>query len=154
VIVAVVVLSGAGGGAVHRRTASAPRLRSATPAATTTTHSTTSTTSATTTAPVSPALATDLEAHGHALLQNGRYGPAIRVLRRALAATGEQAQACLEPSGDNCLTYAYALYDLGRALRLSGNSAAAVPILEARLQIDNQRSTVASELQLARQQAG
>ena len=29
-----------------------------------------------------------------------------------------------------CLTYAYALYDLGRALRLSGDPAAAVPILE------------------------
>ena len=30
-----------------------------------------------------------------------------------------------------CLTYAYALYDLGRALRLSGDPTAAVPILEA-----------------------
>jgi hypothetical protein len=159
VIVGVVVLSDSGGGAVHRGTASVPRPRSAAHATPTTAQSTTTTTSSATTAtvpptPVSPALATDLESQGHALLQGGQYGAAIGVLRRALAATGEQAHACLEPSSDNCLTYAYALYDLGRALRLSGNSAAAVPILEARLEIDNQRSTVASELQLARQQGG
>ena len=46
---------------------------------------------------------------------------------------------------------ALALYDLGRAVRLSGQPQAAVPILERRLQIDNQRSTVDAELQLARQ---
>ena len=61
------------------------------------------------------------------------------VLRRALAATGEQANACVQANSTTCLTYAYALYDLGRALRLSGQSGAAVPVLEARLQIDNQR---------------
>ena len=173
-IVGVLVVSGLGGGASHRRSASVPRARhaqqlaSTTHAAGTTTQSTTAATNQTTTAtnqattatnpapptPVSAALATQLESQGHALLQGGQYADAVRVLRRALAATGEQAQACLQPSSNNCLTYAYALYDLGRALRLSGNSAAAVPILEARLQIDNQRSTVASELQLARQQAG
>ena len=49
-----------------------------------------------------------------------------------------------------CLTYAYALYDLGRAVRLSGESQAAVPILERRLQIDNQRWIVDAELHLGR----
>lgn len=160
VTVGVLVLSGAGGGGAHRQTASAARVRSAprpastTPAANVTTPPPVSTTTPAPPTPVSAALAAQLEAQGHTLLQNGQYGDAVRVLRRALAATGEQAHACLEPASGNCFTYAYALYDLGRALRLSGNSAAAVPILEARLQIDNQRPTVASELQLARQQAG
>jgi hypothetical protein len=52
-----------------------------------------------------------------------------------------------------CLTYAYALYDLGRALRLSGDPSAAIPILERRLEIDNQRPTGMAELELARQGA-
>jgi hypothetical protein len=103
---------------------------------------------------VSPALARKLEARGHALLVGGRYGNAVAVLQRAVAATGESPQACLEPSTDACFTYAYALYDLGRALRLSGDPAAAVPILERRLRIDNQRGTVAAELALAREQTG
>jgi hypothetical protein len=104
--------------------------------------------------PVSPALATELEAQGHNLLEAGRYGDAVPVLKRAVLATGETLGACLEPANTTCLTYAYALYDLGRAERLSGEPQAAVPILERRLRIDNQRSTVGAELQLARQGIG
>jgi hypothetical protein len=100
---------------------------------------------------VSVALATQLEAGGHGLLDSGRYEEAIPVLRRTLAATGESVGACLEPASRTCLSYAYALYDLGRALRLGGHPAAAVAILERRLEIDNQRSTVEGELGLARQ---
>ena len=59
-----------------------------------------------------------------------------------------------EPASSTCLTYAYALYDLGRAVRLGGEPQAAVPILERRLQIDNQRWIVSDELQLARQGIG
>jgi hypothetical protein len=47
---------------------------------------------------------------------------------------------------DICLTYAYALYDLGRALELNGEPSAALPVLDQRLQIDNQRDVVAAEL--------
>ncbi|TMM00699.1 MAG: hypothetical protein E6G05_11010 [Actinobacteria bacterium] len=57
-----------------------------------------------------------------------------------------QLNDCLEPTSDTCLTYAYALYDLGRALELNGEASAAVPVLEKRLQIDNQRDIVAAEL--------
>ena len=82
-------------------------------------------------------------------------GPASYAARLApeLAelATGETLGACLEPGSSTCLTYAYALYDLGRATRLSGEPQAAVPIPERRLQIDNQRSIVGAELQLARE---
>ena len=100
--------------------------------------------------PVSLDLATQLEAQGHGLLESGSYGNAVAVLRRALLATGEDVTACVEPASTMCLTYAYALYDLGRALRLSGDPAAAVPVLERRLEIDNQRPTVLAELELAR----
>jgi hypothetical protein len=106
------------------------------------------------TVPVSGALATELEAQGHSLLEAGRYGAAVPVLKRAVLATGETLGACLEPGSSACLTYAYALYDLGRAVRLSGEPQAAVPILERRLQIDDHRSTVGAELQLARQGIG
>jgi Tetratricopeptide repeat len=104
--------------------------------------------------PVSPVLATELEAQGHSLLEDGRYGEAVPVLKRAVLATRETLGACLDPASSTCLTYAYALYDLGRAMRLSGQPQAAVPILERRLQIDNQRPTVGAQLQLARQGIG
>ena len=96
--------------------------------------------------PVSPTLATDFEAQGHDLLQSGEYGTAVPMLRRAIAATGEQVGDCLEPASETCLTYAYALYDLGRALELQGDPGAALPVLQQRLQIDNQRDVVAAEL--------
>jgi hypothetical protein len=174
----VLVLSGLGGPAGHSpgaaivRYRAAPRLVAAAPrkigavaprarpcgAASTTSTTVTTASGASTTAsiaeatPVSSALATVLESQGHMMLESGDYAGAVPILEDALKATGESASACLEPSSATCLTYAYALYDLGRALRLSGHGAAAVPILEARLQIDNQRPTVAAELQLARQQ--
>jgi len=65
------------------------------------------------------------------------------VLRRALAAAA--------PGG---LTYAYALYDLGRSLRLAGDPRAAVPILYRRLQIPDQTGVVRLELQRALQALG
>lgn len=160
VVVAVLVLTNLSGGATHR---SAPRpvahkptrtqLARVAPSAPKRTPSPSTTTTAPPT-PVSPALASQLESQGHSLLASGQYASAVPVLRRALAATGEQANACIQPHSTACLTYAYALYDLGRALRLSGHSAAAVPVLEARLQIDNQRPVVATELQLAREHIG
>jgi tetratricopeptide (TPR) repeat protein len=103
---------------------------------------------------VSPALAAQLETRGHALLLAGEPESAVPVLRQALAATGESLDSCLEPVSETCLTYAYALYDLGRALRLDRQPTEAVPVLEHRLQIANQRPTVQSQLELARQEAG
>ena len=51
------------------------------------------------------------------------------------------------------MNYAYALYSLGRALRLAGRPDEAIPVLEARLEIPNQTATVQHELDLAREQA-
>jgi tetratricopeptide (TPR) repeat protein len=99
--------------------------------------------------PVSPALAAQLEAQGHELLEGGRYDEAIALLEKSLTATGENLKDCLQPASETCLTYAYALYDLGRALRLDGDAAAAVPVLRRRLQIEDQRPIVQVQLELA-----
>jgi hypothetical protein len=102
---------------------------------------------------VSATLATDLESEGHSLLDAGS-SRAIPVLERALAATGEHSETCLEPTGVACLEYAYALFDLGRAHLERGEASAAVQILERRLQIDNQRPIVQAELEAARAKLG
>ena len=75
----------------------------------------------------------------------GRYEEAIPVLQRAVAAF---------PEGSNDLTLAYALYNLGRSLRLAGRPDEAIPILERRLRFNNQRGAVKKELAAARRAAG
>jgi hypothetical protein len=94
--------------------------------------------------------AAQLEARGHQLVGEGRYAAAIGLLHAALGASGESAADCGLPGSEACLTYAYALYDLGRALRLDGQSRAAVGVLSERLQIDNQRAIVRRELTQAK----
>jgi len=82
-----------------------------------------------------------LSDRGYALMQAGRYQQAIPVLRQAVSAS---------PSGGADLTHAYALYNLAHSLRLAGRPQEAIPLLEQRLKIDNQRATVARELDAAR----
>ncbi len=94
---------------------------------------------ATTPAPV----ADTLEARGHQLMDSGSYSAAIPVLRQAVASAPHSS-----------LTYAYALYDLGRSLRLAGDPKDAVAVLYQRLQIPNQTETVRVQLQLALQALG
>jgi eukaryotic-like serine/threonine-protein kinase len=90
-----------------------------------------------------PPTAETLDARGHELMLSGAYSEAIPVLRQALAAAS--------PSS---LTYAYALYDLGRSLRLAGDPKAAVSVLYQRLKIPNQTETVRLELQEALRAVG
>jgi serine/threonine-protein kinase len=105
----------------------------------TTTTATTAPTTPAKPAPASPAGAPDaLEAQGHQLMDGGNYTQAIPVLQHAVA-----------QAAPSSLTYAYALYDLGRSLRLAGDPRAAVPVLWRRLQIPNQTGTVRTELTLA-----
>lgn len=160
-LVIAVVLAQVSGGGVHyvtvrarpfRHTATVAQRSSRTPTVSSNTHTTASPPSPTGNAPATPvssALAAKLDAQGHELLQAGRYREAIAVLERTLVMTGEHLQNCLQPASETCLTYAYALYDLGSALRLDGHPAAAVPVLRRRLQIDNQRATVQVQLELA-----
>jgi eukaryotic-like serine/threonine-protein kinase len=86
-----------------------------------------------------------LNAEGFSLINQGRAAEAVPILRQAVDAY---------PESSTDLSYAYALYNLGHALRLSGQPDEAIPILERRLRIPDQQSTVAAELARARAEAG
>jgi serine/threonine-protein kinase len=85
-----------------------------------------------------------LNARGFALINQGRYDEAIPPLQRAVESYD---------AGSRDLTYAYALFNLGRALRLAGRPTEAIPILERRLRIPNQTKTVEQELKRAQKAA-
>jgi hypothetical protein len=135
--------------ASHRRRHTRTRSSSGTPAAAGTASAaapaSTTASAPSTTAASSPASASAeaLQAQGHQELAAGSYSQAISSLQQALHAA--------DPSS---LTYAYALYDLGRALTLSGDPQAAIPILEQRLRIPNQTAVVQQALDEARRAAG
>jgi tetratricopeptide (TPR) repeat protein len=83
-----------------------------------------------------------MQAQAHNLINQGKYAEAIALARQVVAkgpGTG--------------LTYAYALYDLGHALRVSGHPDQAIPVLEQRLKINNQRDVVKAELEKAKAEA-
>jgi eukaryotic-like serine/threonine-protein kinase len=87
----------------------------------------------------------ELNAEGYSLIQEGRYAEAIPVLRTAVASF---------PQETTDLNFAYALFNLGHALRMAGQPEAAIPILEQRLRIPDQTETVQAELDAARAAAG
>jgi tetratricopeptide (TPR) repeat protein len=74
------------------------------------------------------------------LIQEGRYAEAIPLLRKAVASF---------PEGTTDINFAYALFNLGHALRMAGQPEEAIPILERRLQIPDQTETVRAELEAA-----
>ena len=84
-----------------------------------------------------------MQLQAHNLISQGKYDEAI-ALDKQVVAKG--------PSTG--LTYAYALYDLGHALRLAGRPDEAIPILEQRMKINNQRGVVKQELEQAKRDAG
>jgi eukaryotic-like serine/threonine-protein kinase len=85
-----------------------------------------------------------LNARGFAFMNEGRYGEAIPLLQRAVERCGDSRETVC----------AYALYNLGRSLRLAGRPAEAIPVLERRLTYGNQTETVQAELDAARSAAG
>ena len=91
-----------------------------------------------------PATGAALNDEGYGLIQQGQYEEAVPVLERAVASF---------PKGTDDLNYAYALYNLGHALRLSSRPREAIPILERRLEIPDQIATVSRELEAARADA-
>ena len=125
--------------AATHKTEAAPRKPAATPKPKTTPTVTVTPAAATT----PPPTADTLEARGHQLMVDGNYTAAIATLRQAVQAA--------DPGS---LTYAYALFDLGRSLRLAGDPKAAVTVLYQRLQIPNQTGVVRQQLQLALQALG
>jgi serine/threonine-protein kinase len=99
------------------------------------------------TPPASPAdseSVTSLNARGFTFMNEGRYGEAIPLLQRAVERCGDSRETVC----------AYALYNLGRSLRLAGRPAEAIPVLERRLAYGNQTETVQAELDAARSAAG
>jgi serine/threonine-protein kinase len=91
-----------------------------------------------------PGAGAKLQAQGHQLVDQGDANGAIPVLEKAIQQF---------PAGTSDLNYAYALFDLGHALRLAGRPDDAIPVLEKRLTIDNQRDVVQKELDAARADA-
>jgi len=92
-----------------------------------------------------PTRGSSLNEQGYAMVQAGEYEAAVPVLEEAVRSF---------PEGTEDLDYAYALFNLGNALRLSGRPEDAIPVLEQRLQIPNQTETVEQELEAARAEAG
>jgi serine/threonine protein kinase len=92
-----------------------------------------------------PALGASLNEEGFALIQSGDYESAVPLLEEAVAAF---------PEGTEDLNYAYALFNLGNALRLSGRPEEAIPVLERRLEIPNQEGEVRKELEAAEAEVG
>jgi serine/threonine-protein kinase len=88
-----------------------------------------------------------LNNEGFALIQQGRAASAVASLQRSVDAFRAQGRT-------GQVDYAYALYNLGNALRLSGRPADAIPYLEERLRIsDYKRAVVKQELKTARRMA-
>jgi eukaryotic-like serine/threonine-protein kinase len=88
-----------------------------------------------------------LNNQGFALIQQGRATSAVPSLQRSVDAFRTQGRT-------GQIDYAYALYNLGNALRLSGRPADAIPYLEERLKISNyKRGVVKQELKTARRLA-
>jgi len=92
-----------------------------------------------------PAGGSSLNEQGFELIQAGDYEAAVPVLEEAVDSF---------PEGTEDLAYAYALFNLGNALRLSGRPEEAIPVLERRLEIPNQTATVEEELRAAQAEAG
>jgi eukaryotic-like serine/threonine-protein kinase len=89
-----------------------------------------------------------LNNEGFALINQGNPTQAVGLLQRSVAAFRQQGST-------GVIDYAFALYNLGNALRLSGRPADAIPFLQERLRIsDYKRGVVRNELALAREQAG
>jgi eukaryotic-like serine/threonine-protein kinase len=92
-----------------------------------------------------PARGAALNEQGFALIRAGEYAEAVPILEEAVRSF---------PEGTDDLNYAYALFNLGDALRLSGRPKAAIPVLERRLAIPNQEGEVRKELEAAYAEAG
>ncbi|MFL5839296.1 MAG: serine/threonine-protein kinase [Thermoleophilaceae bacterium] len=83
-----------------------------------------------------------MQAQAHSLIGQGNYDAAIALDKQVV-----------EKGSSTGLTYAYALYDLGHALRLAGRPQEAIPVLQQRMKIDNQRDIVKAELEQAKKEA-
>ena len=91
-----------------------------------------------------PARGAALNNEGFNLMNAGDYEGAVTKLQEAVDSF---------PPGTDDINYAYALFNLGKSLRLAGRPDEAIPILEQRLEIPNQTDAVKEELKLAKKDA-
>jgi tetratricopeptide (TPR) repeat protein len=128
------------------RQESTPERRKEKPKATATATATPSAT-ATATPTATATSAVSLNSKGYELFKAGNYGQAIPLFQRAVKACGDSTE--MDPCG-------YTLYNLGAALRRSGEATAAIPILEDRMARfgDNGKGEVRKELDAAYADAG
>jgi eukaryotic-like serine/threonine-protein kinase len=150
-VLAAVVVAGLGGGGERAgrapaRASSAPsRTASTSPASTSQAPESSPPTGASSGAPSADGRSVaQLNDEGFRLINAGQPGQAIAPLRRAVDKCGSSTE----------VTCAYAMYNLGHALRVTGRPREAIPILERRLQIPNQQDVVRRELESARREAG
>ena len=87
----------------------------------------------------------ELNTQGFDLMSAGNYDDAVPVLQEAVNSF---------PPDTQDLNYAYALFNLGKSLRLAGRPDEAIPVLEKRLEIPNQTKVVEAELKKAKKEAG
>ena len=144
---AIAALTGGGGDKGTAPIAQTDKQRAKKPAkkqSTTTQQQTSSqpTQSQTAQAPAPSSDPAQMQLQAHNLIDQGQYDQAIELDKQVVA------------KGPGIgLTYAYALYDLGHALRLAGRPDEAIPILKERMKIDNQREVVKAELEQAKKDA-
>jgi serine/threonine-protein kinase len=93
---------------------------------------------------IDPTTGAALNQQGFEMIQAGEYEAAVPVLEESVASF---------PTDSEELAYAYALFNLGDALRRSGRPDEAIPVLERRLLIPNQPEVVERELAAAEQEA-
>jgi hypothetical protein len=167
-IAAVIALTSGGGGSHALKRASAPAAHhhkakthhaATKPKATTkTTPSTASTTSPPTAAGTDTASLNARQIQAYQQINGGNPAAGLaadQAILGTLAHQGYSVSRCREPASDQaCLIFAHALFDVGHALRLLGQPAAAADYLRQRLQIDDQRSVVLAELQALKAGAG
>ena len=82
---------------------------------------------------------------GFSLIKAGRPSDAISVLEQAVRSF---------PESKRDLNYAYALFNLAVAYRMAGKPEMAIPLLQERIKINDQRDVVARELRSAKHAAG
>jgi serine/threonine-protein kinase len=155
VVGAVVAIAAGGGGGGHPAGTSSATASAGRNSAHAKTHSTAQAPPATAKTQSTPAPAVSstadpaaLNNQAFALINQGKPTAAVALLQQAVQRFRDQSR-----TGE--IDYAYALFNLGNALRLSGSPAAAIPYLQERLRIsDFKRGEVQRELELASRQAG
>jgi len=151
--VALVIGLGGGGGSSSgsgsHKSSAAKHKTAKKKAATTTPRATSTPAQAQTQQQATPPATSDpiaLNKQGKSLIDSGNPQGAIPVLQQALAAFPQDQRSSLD--------YAYTLFNLGDAYLKSGQADKAIPLLQQRLNWNDQRDTVAAELREAMHQAG